>query len=161
MMMAAQISSGTTNQLAGESIDPLASKKIDNMEKPAAGGGDAPPARRRTTARRSRAANSTLSNSLRADRRTGLAATRGRLSVSFSDTKGLSAAQIGDILSGGLDGDDEPEASMDDLLGVGRKGGSEGNNRSTSRRIGLKTIQSQRSVSFSVDPKDLEDSDEE
>ncbi|KAL7542413.1 hypothetical protein ACHAWF_013668 [Thalassiosira exigua] len=160
-MMSSPTTNIPTNQLAGDAADP---KKVDDMEKPVGSGGVAAQARRRQpSARRARAAGNVLSNSLRSDRRAGIAATQGRLSVSFSDQKGLSAADIGDILSGFEDGDDEPERSVEDLL---RSGGDKEdiNNKSISSmnlRMNLMTIKSQRVVNFDVDPKDLEDSDDE
>ena len=98
--------------------------------------------------------------------------------MSFSDNKGLGAALIGDILSDFDDGDDEPEKSMEELLGVGgddsdddnnsgsshgrRRGGGrrgEGNINSLTdsdcKRMSLMTIQSQKAVTFGIDPKDL------
>ncbi|KAL7532701.1 hypothetical protein ACHAXR_004795 [Thalassiosira sp. AJA248-18] len=160
MMMATEIPNGTTNKLAeGESNDTPNSKIMNDMEKPA-GGGDAPLTRRKPSARRNRAANS-LSNSLRADRRGGLASTQGRLSVSFIDQKGLSAATIGDILSDLEDDKDEPEASMEDLLSGDMKGRNGENLSSMTRRMQLTAIHSQRAVSFNVDPKDLEDPEED
>lgn len=146
------------------------SKAVGNTGSPSADGGDKLPARRAT--RQSRAANpslsSSFSNSLRGDRNTGLKGTKGRLSVSFSDEQGLSAATIGDILSEFEDGEDEKEMSMEDLLGVGKEGGRDekkvpvSRTRGTRGKMQLMTIQSQRSVTFTMDPNDfLLSSDEE
>mmetsp|Transcript_31765 Transcript_31765/g.60679 ORF Transcript_31765/g.60679 Transcript_31765/m.60679 type:complete len:144 (+) Transcript_31765:131-562(+) len=140
----------------------------DTTATPAA---NTPPPRRKPSTRRARnAQNGMLSNSLRANRNGGLASTKGRLSVSFSDQKGLSAALIGDILSGVPDESHagDQEKSMAELLGVPDSDDEDGggpNNKSFSSlgtsRMKLMTIKSQRSVNFSFDPKDLEESDEE
>eukprot|EP00581_Thalassiosira_minuscula_P003296 CAMPEP_0183738744 /NCGR_PEP_ID=MMETSP0737-20130205/55371_1 /TAXON_ID=385413 /ORGANISM="Thalassiosira miniscula, Strain CCMP1093" /LENGTH=172 /DNA_ID=CAMNT_0025973351 /DNA_START=152 /DNA_END=670 /DNA_ORIENTATION=- len=168
---------GTTNVLAGEPNNSLDSKSIDDTVKPSTAV-DAPPARRRApSGRRQRAAGNALSNSLRADRRTGIESTKGRLSVSFSDQKGLGAAMIGDILAGFDDGEDEPEKSMEELLGMsgdkddgeedfGNKSLSEIGNKSLTSintRMKLMTIESQRCVTFGLNADDLasDESDED
>jgi hypothetical protein len=123
MIMAAQIPSGATNQLAGGCNSAINNGKIndDVIEKPE---GEAARPRRRPSARRGTARSSVgpgaaLCNSLRADRRGGLESTGGRLTVSFSDPKGLSKAQLGDILSAFSDDEDEPDKEK-------RKGGGPG-----------------------------------
>ena len=123
-------------------------------------------ARRKPSTRRRRDARQKLafSNSLCTDRRAGLAATRGKLSVSFSDQKGLSASDIKDILSGF---EDEPagmkqEGSLTDLFGDGNANDSGRNEISSlmgvDRRAELCTIQSQKSLTFGFDPtEDMSD----
>ena len=144
----------------------------DGGEKPS----DSPSStRRKPSARRQqRAAGgacSALSHSLCADRKTGIGATKGRLSVSFSDKKGLGAATIGNILSSFDDPDDDDKSlTEDDLLQPvppvndnRNKGGHNDSgillNSSINRRLGLMSIRSQRSVTFDLEPKDLDSSE--
>ena len=117
--MSAQSSNVPTNQLAEESNNDSLSKGMgDGGAKPS----DSPSStRRKPSARRQqRAAGgacTALSHSLCADRKTGIGATKGRLSVSFSDKKGLGAAAIGDILSSFDDPDNDDESlTEEDLL---------------------------------------------
>jgi len=110
--------------------------------------------RRKPSSRRQRGVggglSSSLSHSLTRDRRGGLASTKGQLSQSFIDQKGLGAAMIGDILSAGADfddddltnnntkGDDGPkdrQKTMEELLGVGPPSDDEDNDGKTERKI--------------------------
>ena len=113
-----------------------------------------------------------LSNSLNRSLN-GIQRTEGRLSVSFSDSQGLSSEAIADILSGsGLEPDDqsdssvsvkelmdEQEEAMEQRDGLGSLKGSTPLSPRSQRRMKrpqLTTIVSQRSMKF-----DLEDSDGE
>ena len=171
--MSAQSSNVPTNQLVGELNNNQLTKSMgDGGEKPA----DSPSTRRKPSARRQqRAAGgacSALSHSLCADRKTGIGATEGRLSVSFSDKKGLGAATIGNILSSFDDPDDDDKSlTEEDLLQPvppvndnRNKGGHNDSgillNGSINRRLGLMSIRSQRSVTFDLEPKDLDSSSE-
>ena len=174
LIMSAQSSNVPTNQLVGESNNnPLSKRSMgDGGEKPS----DSPSStRRKPSARRQqRAAGgacSALSHSLCADRKTGIGATKGRLSVSFSDKKGLGAATIGNILSSFDDPDDDDKSlTEEDLLQPvppvndnRNKGGHNDSgillNSSINRRLGLMSIRSQRSVTFDLEPKDLDSSE--
>ena len=131
------------------------------------------PPKRRPSSRRSRAGSmgSRLCSSLQDRGTEGIARTEGRLSVSFSDQRGLSGATIADILSGsGLDPPEpgsEPEKSLKELMeeqdeaqeGRDSLGKLTTPNRRRSRHMQLTTIISQRSMKFSFDPnEDLDNS---
>lgn len=107
------------------------------------------------------ALKSSLTSSVR-DRRAGLAATRGRLSVSFTDQKGLTGADVEEILKGfGSDEEEEGEQSLNSLTGGGggMLGGA-GMRGGFNRRAQLQAIQSQKSMAFNFDPADLEVDDD-
>lgn len=141
---------------------------------------DSSPPKRRATSRRDR--NHSLGNSLGKslqDRGVGgIERTEGRLSVSFSDQRGLSSSAIADILSGsGLDHSDEPGAESEKHLkalmdeqeeavegrdSVGSLGGFSSSSPRNQKRQQLSTIISQKIMKFDFDPnEELNNSDEE
>ncbi len=142
-------------------------------ESSAAAGDDGAAPKRRTTieSRRQRGGSlgSNLSNSLNRSM-TGIERTEGRLSVSFSDDRGLSASTIADILSGsGLEPDEpgsESEKSVKEMMedqeemvegrdSLGTLGGAASpRSRRRMSRPKLQTIVSQRIMKFDSDGSD-------
>ena len=82
--------------------DSLRREGIDDVEK-----SPTPPPPRLSKSRRRAAASNAMCKSMCGDRRTGLDGTKGRLSMSFIDGKGLSKADIGAILWGVEEGENE------------------------------------------------------
>ena len=148
----------------------------DTTTTPSSPGGTPP--KRRAPSRRARTGSlqSRLCSSLQDRGSEGIARTEGRLTVSFSDQRGLSGATIADILSGsGLEPDEsgkEPEKSLKELMDEqdeaqeGRDSlsslGTSPTTRRRSRHMQLTTIISQESMNFNYDPNDHDgDSDKE
>mmetsp|Transcript_14353 Transcript_14353/g.22142 ORF Transcript_14353/g.22142 Transcript_14353/m.22142 type:complete len:202 (-) Transcript_14353:3025-3630(-) len=133
-------------------------------ESAVAGDGAAPKRRTSIQSRRERGGSlgSNLSNSLNRSV-TGIERTEGRLSVSFSDNRGLSASTIADILSGsGLDLDgpeseseksakemmEEQEEAVEGRDHLGSLGGAASPRSRRRSRPQLQTIVSQRIMKF-------------
>lgn len=145
----------------------------DTPKSESAAADDGAEPKRRTTieSRRQRGGSlgSNLSNSLNRSM-TGIERTEGRLSVSFSDGRGLSASAIADILSGsGLEPDEESEKSAKEMMedqeelaegrdNLGSLGGAASpRSRRRLSRPKLQTIVSQRIMKF--DSSDGSDED--
>mmetsp|Transcript_12974 Transcript_12974/g.21253 ORF Transcript_12974/g.21253 Transcript_12974/m.21253 type:complete len:201 (+) Transcript_12974:67-669(+) len=135
----------------------------------AATDGEGPNRRATQSSRRQRGGSlgSCLSSSLNRSM-TGIERTEGRLSVSFSDNRGLSTAMIADILSGsGLDAEEqgsdaeksfkemmeEQEEAMEGRDSLGKLGGIASLSPRSQRRTKpqLQTIVSQRIMKFDSD----------
>ena len=136
---------------------------------------DPDPQRRRRRRGSMAGMSSSFTNSLNRNTNAGLASTGGRLSASFSDSKGLSAATIGDILSADFEDESDtlkelPSGPVGDRkpsvrFGAGcgpsapqRTGGRRGQPRgkisplgkSLDRRV-LATIESQKSLEVGME----------
>ena len=90
-----EVGGGPGDPTSQASSDSLRREGIDDVEK-----SPTPPPPRLSNSRRRAAASNAMGKSMCGDRRAGLDGTKGRLSLSFIDGKGLSKADIGDILWG-------------------------------------------------------------